>query len=221
MRRDHRSWMTLAALTLAVALTAAPAAAQTCSADADDVFAAMEAVAALDVPVENALLVELASAMTGLATGDTEAAIADLESFINKVEAKVPNQIDPADAAELIAFAESVINAALCPCGDLWNGLLADLGSIGLDPVTDAFKIHFPGVSTDIRIEGGDPLVSITVGTDFGEFCGAGSRLGSIPPTFVLVDTQEEFDACEALILGYHDDFNCPPGTGTGYVCSP
>ncbi len=38
------------------------------------------------MPVEGALLVELASAMTGLATGKTEDVIANPESFVNRVE---------------------------------------------------------------------------------------------------------------------------------------
>ena len=109
---------TLATAALLTTLVAGPVMAQTCSEETAETFALMEEVAALDVPIENALMVELASAMVGLATADIDAVVSDLESFITKVDRQRGKQIGVAEAEQLIAAAEAILEdlTAVCPC---------------------------------------------------------------------------------------------------------
>jgi len=66
----------------------------------------------LDLPngLENSLSSSLNNAMNSLQNGNTGAAINKLEAFINKVEAQRGKKIDEADANELIADAQAIIN---------------------------------------------------------------------------------------------------------------
>lgn len=213
MSQAQRTRIALAALFLITALTV-PAAAQTCNEDAATIYAAMEAVAALDVPVEGALLVELASAMTGLATGDADGVVSDLESFINKVESSVPQHIDAATAAELIAMAESVLNRGRCPCADPWVDFMA-----AYQPIGDAsyFGTSLTVVSyPDFPRTGKLGIATGAVPSDTGLVCFSKGVL--VPETTLPLDAQGQIDACQALLTGYAADLNCPPAGGT---CSP
>jgi Secretion system C-terminal sorting domain/Thrombospondin type 3 repeat len=61
--------------------------------------------------LESALTSKLENALSSFQNGNNNAAIGKLNAFINQVQAQSGNGIDPADAAELIANAQAVINA--------------------------------------------------------------------------------------------------------------
>jgi len=204
-----RKLITLTTLALVAVLVATPAAAQQCTAEANAIFEAMATVAALDVPIENALLTELAAAMVGVASGDTEAAIADLEAFINKVAAQSGKQLDAATAAELIAFAQSVINGTLCPCTDLWTNFLAfATDQPGFVPVAIPYQVI--GIFGPFY-EGGFGVQEDFFGTGSptGFVCGH-DAYPAVPELTVLPLDQIQLDACSAVVEGYFTDFGCP-----------
>jgi len=220
-----RKLITLTTLALVAVLVATPAAAQQCTAEANAIFEAMATVAALDVPIENALLTELAAAMVGVASGDTEAAIADLEAFIKKVAAQSGKQIDAATAAELIALARQIIAGAQCPCTDFWNEWVAFVNGLtngdvqAVTPLLDpnpliaVFSFEFPvfpfrafGVQFDV----------FGAGALTGFVCGGDTVTTPLPDIFLIpLNTQEELDGCRTVMEGFYGDFGCPAEGGS------
>jgi Secretion system C-terminal sorting domain len=65
----------------------------------------------LESGLENALVSKLENAKSSFQNGNNNATIGKLNAFINQVQAKSGNGIDPADAAALIAKAQAIINA--------------------------------------------------------------------------------------------------------------
>ena len=205
----------LALAALLALVVVAPVSAQTCSAETAALFETMEAVAALDVPIENALLVELATAMASLAGGDLDAVIADIEAFIKKVETQSGKKLDAAAADELIALALKVLAGAQCPCTDFWN----DLSAL----VRDGGQFQALSIPQPTPIIG---FFSQVFGGGFGvqfDFFGTGAATGFVcggddpfnPPLFLVpMNTQEELDGCLAVMEGFYDDFNCPAEGG-------
>lgn len=224
MSRLSLASVALIALTL-IALLATPAVAQTCTEETAAIFAAMETVAALDVPIENALLVELASAMTGLATGDADALVSDLEAFINKVEKQSGKQIDETTADELIAFAQNILNPPVqCPCAndfelffsDIENNLVGvDFGLGAVESLsTYVLQPYTLGLALDILAL--QPVYALGIDEVNNQCIYSFFDFGfpffpTIPLTSsAALETTEEVEACQSLMDSYFADLGCP-----------
>jgi len=207
-----RRLITMTCLALVAVLAATPATAQICSQDTADLFSTMEAVADLGIPNQNALMVELASAMAALASGDTDGVISDLESFISKVEAQSGKKIDPAVAAELIALAQGIINGALCPCTNGWASWFAFATATPFQAFADSPAVV--GILSETYFGGAGIQVDFFgVGSPSGFICGHDAY--DVTPLVTLSLNQAQLDACYGVIEGYFNDLDCSyPPTG-------
>ena len=217
---SERNFLKVTALVAVLILGLATAAvAQTCPepTPAEELAATIELIGTLDLNAgnANALMQPLSSALISVATGAIDAAIRQLATFENKVEAQSGKALSTEDADLLLAMAAQIVASLTgpqpdpCPCPSAFP----EYGTFFAD-FTSAHYCQFNDSTGSVYLAIAEGDTGRSVGAIPGDAVYPARCYFSSPETYLTLSiTGEEFLGCQQLLLD--------TAAAAGVTCEP